>query len=365
MNAARFSRSGGGRAMGGKAHLAEALRWDRGTEVERAEILALGLGMAGPAALGAALGHLPLGLMAAFGGLAAGGVGMAGSARAQLRALGEALWPVALAAILAACAAGHGWLTDAGLVLLAGAAAILGGYSRPMAVATARFIPFLIILVHLAEGTTHRAGFLLLVAAGGAWTGLLSLGLGALLRTHPQAEPAEEGAAAAAPTAAQKFRRWKRSLTGLAGWQYPLRLTLCLGVAGILRWLWTDHHMHWVALTVALLSQRQIEALPVKVTQRAFGTALGVAAGGLFILYRPSDWALVLGVGLLAAARPLLKARNYLAYSAIMTPLIILVMDAGQPLDLGVLGDRLLATLLGAGLVIAANLAFGAASQPA
>lgn len=347
--------------MDGKAHLAEALRWSRETEVELAEILALGLGMAGPAALG----HLPFGLTAAFGGLAAGGVGVAGGARTQLRVLSEALWPVALAAILAAGIAGRGWLTDAGLVLLVGAAALLGGYSRPMAVATARFIPFLIIMAHLAEDATHRAGFLLLVAAGGLWTGLLSLGLGTLLRTHRQADPVEEGAATAVPTAAQKFRRWTRSLTGLAGWQYPLRLTLCLGVACVLRWLWPEHHMHWVALTVALLSQRQVEALPVKATQRALGTALGVAAGGLFVLYRPSDWAIVLGVGLLAAARPLLKARNYLAYAAIMTPLIILVMDAGQPIDLGVLGDRLLATLLGAGLVIAANLGFGAMPKAA
>lgn len=350
--------------MGGKAHLAEAFRWSRETEVEGAEILALGLGMAGPAALGAALGHLPLGLMAAFGGLAAGGVGVAGSARAQFRALAEALWPVALAAVLAAGIAGRGWRTDAGLVLLAGAAAVIGGYSRPMAVATARFIPFLVIMAHLAEDASHRAGFLLLVAAGGVWTALLSLGLGALLRTHRQADPPEEGAAAV-PTPAQRFQRWRRSLTGLPAWQYPLRLALCLGIAGLLRWLWPDHHMHWVALTVALLSQRQIEALPVKAMQRALGTALGVAAGGLFVLYRPSDWAIVLGIGLLAAARPLLKARNYLAYAAIMTPLIILIMDAGQPIDLGVLGDRLLATLLGAGLVIAANLALGGVSKPA
>lgn len=49
-----------------------------GGEVEFAEILALGLGMAGPAAMGVALGHMPLGLMATFGGLAAIGVGILG-----------------------------------------------------------------------------------------------------------------------------------------------------------------------------------------------------------------------------------------------------------------------------------------------
>ncbi|HEY4251869.1 MAG TPA: hypothetical protein VGM87_11730, partial [Roseomonas sp.] len=95
--------------MDGRAHLTEAFRWSREAEVELAEILALGLGMAGPAAVGAAMGNLPLGMMAALGGLAAGGVGMGASAGAQLRALGRALAPVGLAGILAALVAGHGW----------------------------------------------------------------------------------------------------------------------------------------------------------------------------------------------------------------------------------------------------------------
>ena len=58
---------------------------------------------------------------------------------------------------------------------------------------------------------------------------------------------------------------------------------------------------------------------------------------------------------MLAAARPLLRARNYLAYTAVMTPLIIVLLDAGRPLGVGILINRLVATLIGAGLVIGAN----------
>ncbi len=41
-----------------------------------------------------------------------------------------------------------------------------------------------------------------------------------------------------------------------------------------------------------------------------------------------------------------------------MTPLIILLLDMGRPPELAVLIDRLVATLVAAGLVIATNLLF-------
>jgi hypothetical protein len=56
--------------------------------------------------------------------------------------------------------------------------------------------------------------------------------------------------------------------------------------------------------------------------------------------------------------RPLLRARNYLAYTAAMAPLIILLLDMGRPPELAVLIDRLVATLVAAGLVITTNLIF-------
>jgi hypothetical protein len=76
---------------------------------------------------------------------------------------------------------------------------------------------------------------------------------------------------------------------------------------------------------------------------------------GLLLIYTPPVWGMVVGVGLLAGLRPLLRACNYLAYTAAMTPLIILLLDAGRPPEGGVLIDRLIAALIGAGLVIATN----------
>jgi len=46
-----------------------------------------------------------------------------------------------------------------------------------------------------------------------------------------------------------------------------------------------------------------------------------------------------------------------------MTPLVIALLDAGRPPDWSVLGDRVLATLVGAFLVLAANAVFRRAAK--
>ncbi|MGH8746134.1 MAG: FUSC family protein, partial [Burkholderiales bacterium] len=233
---------------------------------------------------------------------------------------------------------------------------MVGGYSRFLAGATTRFILVLVIAAAVLDGVGDRAGFLVLMGAGAACTALLNVARGALLRAAGRVESGAHAAAPRLATASQKFRRWRRSLAAAGGWQYALRLGACLAAAGALRSLWPDHHLHWIALTVALLCQRRPETVSVKTTQRALGTALGVVAASTLLAFRPSVWGLVAGIGLLAAMRPFFRGRNYLVYSAIMTPLIIMIMDAGRPPDGRVLLDRLTATLAGAALVIATNL---------
>ncbi len=338
-----------------------AFRWSADKSVDWADILAAGIGMAGPVLLGAATNHLPAGLAASVGSMMAARPGTIQNGQSRPAELKVALASAIAAPVAAALAAGHDWLSDAAVTLLAGGAALIGGFSRPFAAATTRFILFLLIAIPVAEGAESRQGLLLMMFAGALWNVLVSRFLGALTRAGRGHGNPPAPSTASQPTAAQKFRRWRRSLRHLSGWQYALRLTLCLGVAGTLRWLWPDHHLHWIALTVALLTERQIDAFPVRTTQRALGTILGVLATSLLLSDPPPVWALVIGIGVLAGARPLLRVRNYLAYSAVMTPLIIVIMDAGQPPEAAVLIDRLIATLIGAGLVIGANLIFGKA----
>lgn len=339
-----------------KSHLADVLRWSSETEVELAEVVASGLGVAGPVLMAAVLGHLPFGLVASVGGLMAGGAGVGRGARAQLQDLGVVLLPAILAAVAASLVTGYSRATDGLMVGLAAAAGAIGGYSRSLVAATTRFVLFLIITANIGSAiVSNRVALLTLILLGMAWAAGMALLLGGLVRVVRGRDASLDEVSPAAPTTAQKFTRWKRSLAHLSGWQYPLRLTFCLGIAVGLQWFWPDHHLHWVALTVAILLQRQVEPLPVKTTQRAIGTILGVSLASLLLAQDPPSWMLAVGIGLLAGVRPLLRARSYLAYSVVMTPLIVLIMDAGQPLAAGVLIDRLVATFIGAGLVITAN----------
>jgi hypothetical protein len=263
-----------------------------------------------------------------------------------------AVAPVALAAICAVFAAGHGGASNAIVVLLTVIAAILGAYSRPMALAAVRYAMFLVIVSNMAESQPDRVLILLLMTAGATWTALLTFALGAVVRRSRSDGPR---APSAAPVATRRLSRWKSVLSQASGWQFALRLGACLAIAQVVRSLWPDHHLYWMALTVVILTQRQVERLPVMTTQRAFGTALGVLAASLFLVYKPPVWGMILGIGVLAGMRPLLKVRNYLLYSAIMAPLILLLLDSSDPIRPGLLLDRLGATVAGALLVLAAN----------
>jgi len=338
--------------------LLRLFRWSTEATVDRTTMLGSGIGVAGPVVLGAAMGSLSAGLTAALGGLMVAGVAPRGPWPAQAAAVTGRLVPAAAASVVAALIARHGVLTDALVALLAGAGAVAGVVSRPLAEPTTRATSYLIIALAVAETTPDRTGLVLLILTGALWAALVSFLLGTMARTEtPRDRRSDRGAA---PAVSRSPPRASAPLRPPA-WQHPLRLTLCLGLAGVLRWLWPDHHLHWVALTVALLTERRIAVLPLRAVQRTLGTALGVLATGVFLALQPSRWGLVLVLGVLASAWPLLRARSPLAYSAVMTPAVVVIMDLGQPLGSGVLMDRLIATAVGAALVIGTNLAFAKA----
>jgi Fusaric acid resistance protein-like len=340
-----------------KAHLGEALRWNRETEFEFAEGIIAGLGFVGPILLAALFGDLPLGLAASAGSLPIGTVAAGRNAGDLVRNLALALMPTLCAAALAVALTDAGWQGKIIVVGPAGIAALLGGYSRTAAIVTTRFTLFLIITLSLAVATPHRLLLMLLLAGGAIWTALLWLLFGVLVRVARSAAPAIADGPQPQPTRAEKWMRWRASLRQFAGWQYAAKLTLCLTAAAALDLGCPDHHLHWISLTIVLLAQRRADLMPVKITQRALGAGLGGIVASLCVAARPPAWLLIAGIGLIAGSRPLLKARHYLSYSAMMTTLIVLMIDFEEPLEQAVLADRTLATFIGGSLVVIANLA--------
>jgi uncharacterized membrane protein YccC len=66
----------------------------------------------------------------------------------------------------------------------------------------------------------------------------------------------------------------------------------------------------------------------------------------------PPVWAVVAIIAACAAARSVLVESNYIAYVAVQTLLVILLLDFGQAPSWAVIVDRLAATLAGCALAL-------------
>jgi len=333
-------------------HLREVLGWTPAAPLTARAIAIAALGMAVPVIVGIAFGKPHLGFTIGLGAML-----LADQASAQVPASPErpaaitALLPAALAVILATLIAGGPW-TDPAMIALATGAATISGYSRPVAVMAIRFIVYLVLSVSLLDSAGgHRTAIALVFGLGALWNMAIRILLrGSVSKLAGPPAPARK------PTPAQLRAHWRRTMREFAGWQFPIRIVLGLGIASLLRHLWPTHHFFWIVLTVALLTQRPLEHVPVKITQRAAGSCLGVGLTWAILASVAPSWGLVAIICLLGAAAPLARSRSYLVYSVISTPVILLVLDLGKPVATALLTDRLAATLMGAAVVVALNI---------
>jgi len=332
----------------------DVLQWQRSEPIRPRAILAALLGMAVPVAAGYFAGHLDIGLTIGLGAMLLSVPGTAAASNAQERPKPvTAVVPALLAVTTATAIAGASW-TDAATILLVTVAALLTGYSRPLAVAAIRFSIYLVLSVGLLDGMAgHRGAAALIFGMGALW----NIAVRMMLMDRAAAQlPAPPAVPERMPTPAQRRAHWRRSLRALPGWQFPIRLGVGLTAASLVRHLWPSHHFYWVMLTVALLTERPVEHLPVKTLQRMLGTVTGVALTWLILTEIRAPFGLAIATCLLATAVPFARARSYLLYSALSTPVILLVIDLNRAIEPSLLTDRLIATLAGAGIVLTGNL---------
>ena len=343
-----------------KKHLSHALKWS-GARLDWPHAVAAGLAMTIPVVVGQATGHLESGLAACVGGLMIGGLGSLASVREQAADIALAS-AAAAAATLAAFELTTLPLEKAILVLIAFAVSLAGSFSTLAAIAATRFVLFLMIAIGMMDGAPHPGNLAVLVAAGALWSAAVNLCIGAIARSR--ADP-REATHSNEHTPARDKVQWLRTPRALRAWQYALRLGLCLAAAIALGSMWPGHHLNWIAITVVLLTERALEAFPVKITQRALGTVIGVIVAEALEASGVAAALPALVIAVLATGRPLLRANNYLAYTAVTTPLILLILETGRSPDTSLFVDRLAATLAGAALVLAANAAFRRALRDA
>jgi hypothetical protein len=330
-----------------------AFEWDGSDPLDPSAMAVTALGMGLPILLGVMIGRPTIGLAASVGGMWVGNAPRGSTLGEHRRILRDIVAAAVVAAIVAVLIAQHGLWSDVWLVLTAGAAALVGGFSRPMAVASQRFIVFATIGMNVAAHTHNKPAVAILISEGAIWTALCALLIGMAARRLKigPAEPLEAGSTA--PFWA-KLKRWRGTLKTSQGWNYPIRLAACLTAATAIREAFPDHHFGWIAVAVALLTQRQAEGLTIKVVQRALGVAAGVLATEAIAARPLSGWTLVVIIAGLGALSPWLRKRSYVAYTAATTPLIMLLTSGGLTIGQSLLLDRLIATLIAAALVIGA-----------
>ncbi|MGQ9371982.1 FUSC family protein [Azospirillum sp. ST 5-10] len=305
----------------------------------RSAAAAAAAGLAVPILAAAAADVPALGTAAAVGALA-----VAGGGRPAWRDVAAAT----AGGLAGGALAGDPWTAHAGPVALAAVAAAVGGYSRELAVAAARFVVVLLLVLNLAEARPLTPAVLAAMAAGALWMAALA-GIAGRTSVGEAAAPPPRG------TAAQRQARWRRTLATAEGWRFPIRLAGCLAIAEVVAALWSGHHGQWIALTVAILSRREAAGGLRGAGRRLLGTAAGLAVAFLLLARPLPSWGIALAAGALAAARSAAGRGDPLRHAAATTPLVLLLMSA----DAGTFVDRAVATALGAALVVASTVLVG------
>lgn len=167
----------------------------------------------------------------------------------------------------------------------------------------------------------------------------------------------EERAGAAAPPAGTDLRTRlhdlaDRTLVSPDSRAFAVRLTLCMTIAEIARQLLPAERPYWVLLTVAIVLKPDLGSVFGRAVQRGAGTLLGVLIGSAVLaVLSGSPW-LLLAMAASAAVLPWARAANFGLFSVFQTPVILLMLDLTLTHDAGLVGERLVDTLVGCGIVL-------------
>jgi uncharacterized membrane protein YccC len=177
-------------------------------------------------------------------------------------------------------------------------------------------------------------------------------------------DPEERAQAAASLPQADLRARLRelvdRTLASGESRDFAVRLTLCMCIAEVVRQLLPVERPYWVLLTVAIVLKPDYGSVFSRAVQRGLGTLLGVLVGSALLALLPRNPLVLLPMALFAAALPWAREANFGLFAVFQTPLIILLLDLTLPSSSGIVGARLLDTLIGCVIV----LVFGYAIWP-
>lgn len=157
----------------------------------------------------------------------------------------------------------------------------------------------------------------------------------------------------AKPTLPERLRTAGRSL--MAGdelWFSVLRLVLCMAVAQGLSLLLQLERPYLVMITVAQVMKPDFGSVFARAVQRGVGTVIGVGIGTLAVALVPRDGWQLLVIAVLAGCIPIAMSRSFALYSAVSTPLAVLLVELHVGPHPQFVEARMLDTVLGCAIVL-------------
>ena len=292
----------------------------------------VGLSLAGPLVFGQATDDMAAGAVAALGALNTSLADTSGTAWRRLGALALAALVNAAALGLGALVADPAWLT-AVVTLVVVPVLVLSGLRS--AVGRAVGIPATLTFIAGAGLPAAPAGERFVEGlAGGGWALVLFAAAIALgLRPSPPPSPATPSGVLA---------------------NHAIRLGLAAAIAVALAAALSLAHGYWLAISVAVVLRPGLEPTAERITQRVAGSLVGGVAGAVIIVQVGDSWTLIVLATLLVGIATALLLTDYRIASALLTAGILAMLDAGHGISVEAVDDRLLATVVGAGLALVA-----------
>ncbi|HEX2073970.1 MAG TPA: FUSC family protein [Geodermatophilus sp.] len=166
----------------------------------------------------------------------------------------------------------------------------------------------------------------------------------------------EERAAAAARTVVDRRTRMRelaeRTLMSRDSRAFAVRLALCMSIAEVARQFLPVERPYWVLLTVAIVLKPDFGSVFGRAVQRGAGTLVGVLLGSALLAVLPRNAWVLVAMSAAAAVLPWARAANFGLFSVFQTPVIILLLDLALPSGPGLVGSRLVDTLIGCAVVL-------------
>jgi uncharacterized membrane protein YccC len=169
-------------------------------------------------------------------------------------------------------------------------------------------------------------------------------------------DPEKRAGAAVSPARPELGARLQelagRTVASRDGRAFAVRLALCMTIAELARQHLPLQRPYWVLLTVAIVLKPDFGSVFTRAVQRGVGTLLGVLLGSALLAVVPHNGWVLLPMAAAAALLPWARNANFGLFSVFQTPLIILLLELAAPGGPGLVGARLVDTLVGCVIVL-------------